>query len=188
MAKIKVVIADDQPIIRDGLKLILEMEDDMEIVGLASNGEEAYKMAEGLRPHVVLMDIIMPLCDGVEGTAKIQEACPDVKVIILTTFTEDEYIFKALRNGAQGYLLKDVQSDELADSIRTVVRGGMLIHPAVAARVVKCLGTAPEKPDISPPPKGTTTLTPREYEMVRLIGKGMTNKEIAAALFISEGS
>jgi DNA-binding NarL/FixJ family response regulator len=187
MDKIKILIADDQSIIRDGLKLILEMEEDFEVSGLASNGSEAYDLACRLKPDVVLMDIRMPVCDGVLGTRKICEAFPNIKVIILTTFVEDNYIFEALRNGAKGYLLKDVQSDELADSIRTVIKGGVLIHPDVAARMVA--GLAPRREE---EPKeefmNVSGLTSREIEIVRLIGRGRANREIAAELYLSEGT
>lgn len=186
MDKIKIVIADDQSIIRDGLKLILEMEDDMEVAGLASNGDEAFDLAGKLKPDVVLMDIRMPVCDGVVGTKKICQEYPDIKVIILTTFNDDEYIFEALKGGARGYLLKDVKSDELADSIRTVKRGGVLMHPDVAAKMLKSMGSfqGAEQKNF----KNEGDLTGREIEIVKLIGGGKTNKEIASELFISEGT
>lgn len=186
MNKIKVLIADDQSIIRDGLKLILDMEDDLTVVGLAANGDEAFSLTEKLKPDVILMDIRMPKCDGVTGTQKISEAYPDVKIIILSTFLEDEYIFEALKYGAKGYLLKDVESDKLASSIRTVVNGGVLIDPAVAAKIVNGLGsnTKPKTPES----RKADELTGRETEIAKLIAEGNTNKEIAKLLFISEGT
>ncbi len=186
MDKIKIVIADDQSIIRDGLKLILSMEDDLEVVGVASNGDEAYEMVKNLKPHVVLMDIRMPACDGVMGTKKICEEYSNIKIIILTTFNDDTYIFEALKAGAKGYLLKDVQSDELANSIRIVAKGGVLIHPDVAAKVVKELGNHNKHDEGET--KTLKDLTAREFQIMKLIGKGKTNKEIASELFISEGT
>lgn len=186
MNKIKVLIADDQSIIRDGLKLILDMENDLTVVGLASNGEEAFILAEKLKPDVILMDIRMPKCDGVTGTQKISKAYPDVKIIILTTFLEDDYIFEALKYGAKGYLLKDVESDKLASSIRTVVNGGVLIDPAVAAKIVAGLGNNTKPKTLES--KKVDELTGRETEIARLIAEGNTNKEIAKLLFISEGT
>jgi DNA-binding NarL/FixJ family response regulator len=133
------------------------------------------------------MDIRMPQCDGVLGTKKICEAFPNVKVIILTTFNDDKYIFEALRNGARGYLLKDVQSEELANSIRTIMRGGVLIHPDVAVKMVMGLGPQQEQ-KVQEEAKGTDVLTPREFDIIRLIAQGMANREIAAKLFLSEGT
>ncbi|PJI08699.1 MULTISPECIES: response regulator [Clostridium] len=186
MNKIKVLIADDQSIIRDGLKLILDMEDDIEVIGLAANGDEALSLTEKLKPDVILMDIRMPRCDGVMGTKKISGAYPDVKIIILTTFLEDDYIFEALKYGAKGYLLKDVESDKLADSIRTIVNGGVLIDPAVAAKIVTGLGNGSQSKKVES--KITEELTGRETEIAKLIANGNTNKEIAKVLFISEGT
>lgn len=184
MNKIKILIADDQSIIRDGLKLILEMEDDMEVVGVAANGNEAYDMTLKLQPDVVLMDIRMPECDGVMGTKKISMDSK-TKIIILTTFLEDEYIFEALKYGAKGYLLKDVESDKLADSIRTVANGNVLIHPAALAKIVTGLNGQKNEERKK---ESFDELTSREIEVVKLIGKGNTNKEIAKLLFISEGT
>lgn len=188
MDKIRIVIADDQSIIRDGLKMILEMEDDLEVIGLASNGEEAYEMSGRLNPDIVLMDIRMPVLDGVMGTRKICQAYPDVKVIILTTFNDNEYIFEALRGGAKGYLLKDVESDELANSIRTVLRGGVLIHPDVAEKMVKGFSIPLKQEGLEKEIKNPGNLTSREIEIVKLIGYGKTNREISSELFISEGT
>jgi len=188
MNKIKIVIADDQSLIRDGLKLILEMEDDIEVVGLAANGEEAFELSKNLKPDIVLMDIRMPVCDGVLGTKRICEAFPNIKVIILTTFIDDGYIFEALKGGAKGYLLKDVQSDELANSIRSVRAGGILIHPDVAAKMLNGLNTSSKREETADSFKNENELTNREIEIVKLIGGGKSNKEIAALLFISEGT
>lgn len=184
MSKIKVLIADDQSIIRNGLKLILEMEDDIEVVGLAGDGNEAYEMTKNASPDVILMDIRMPGCDGVMGTKKINEDF-DVKIIILTTFLEDEYIFEALKYGAKGYLLKDVDSGTLADSIRTVAEGNVLIHPAALQKLVSGIGA--EKKVKNEEIKAGD-LTAREIDIARLIGKGNSNKEIGKLLFISEGT
>jgi DNA-binding NarL/FixJ family response regulator len=188
MDKIRIVIADDQSIIREGLKLILEMEEDIEVVGLASNGDEAFVLVEELAPGVVLMDIRMPICDGALGTKKICDAYPEVKVIILTTFCDDTYIFEALRNGAKGYLLKDVQAEELAKSIRAVVGGAVLIHPEVAAKVVNGLKVGLNNEKMLEKSQEFNDLTNREVEISELIGKGKSNKEIASELYISEGT
>jgi DNA-binding NarL/FixJ family response regulator len=188
MNKIKILIADDQSIIRDGLKLILDMEEDLEVVGVASNGQEALKLTEELEPDVILMDIRMPILDGVMATKKICEIYPKTRIIILTTFSDDEYIFEALKAGAKGYLLKDVPSNELADSIRMVMKGGMLIHPDIAVKVVRGLSNPVKEQEVSSNYKQPDELTNREIEIVRLIGRGKTNKEIAAELFLSEGT
>jgi DNA-binding NarL/FixJ family response regulator len=188
MDKIRIVIADDQSIIREGLKLILELEADLEVVGLASNGEEAFTLVGELKPGVVLMDIRMPVCDGALGTKRICDAYPEVKVIILTTFCDDAYIFQALRNGAKGYLLKDVQSEELAKSIRAVIGGAVLIHPAVAAKVVNGLNVNFNNEKKLVEAQDSNSLTHREIEIATLIGTGRSNKEIASELFISEGT
>lgn len=192
MEKIKVLITDDQSIIREGLKFIVEMEEDMEVVGLASNGEEALGLVEALKPDVVLMDIRMPVCDGVMGTRKIAERYPKVKILILTTFSDDNYIFEALKAGASGYLLKDVESEEIGNSIRTVYKGGMLISRDVAARVVNGLRNLDSNTVEAEGPKGNSNiaaeLTQRELEIVKLVGLGKTNREISKELFLSEGT
>lgn len=188
MKSVKILISDDQSIIRDGLKLILDMEEDLEVVGLAANGEEAIKLAGELNPDVILMDIRMPICDGVTATKSISVNYPNIKIIILTTFSDDVYIFEALRAGAKGYLLKDVPSDELADSIRMVMKGGMLIHPEAAAKIVKGLGNPNAEAEPAVSEKTADELTTREKEIVKLIGRGKTNKEIASELFLSEGT
>lgn len=188
MMEIKILIADDQSIIREGLKLILDMEEDLKVVGVATNGQEALKLTEELEPDVVLMDIRMPILDGVAATKRICEMGLNTRIIILTTFSDDQYIFEALKAGAKGYLLKDVPSNELADSIRMVMRGGMLIHPEVAVKVVKGLSNPSKEQEVSAAQRQPEALTTREIEIVRLIGQGRTNKEIAAELYLSEGT
>lgn len=188
MDSIKLLIVDDQSIIREGLKLILNMEEDIEVIGLAINGEEACALALELKPDVILMDIRMPICDGVMGTQKISEAIPNIKIIILTTFNEDGYIFEALKAGAKGYLLKDVQSDQLVDSIRMVMKGGVIINPEVAAKVVRGLSHPIEDHSDTSKIKPIAELSSRECDIVKLIGRGKANKEIASLLFLSEGT
>lgn len=203
-AYIRIVLVDDQSIIRDGLKMILELEPDLKVVGMATNGMEATQLAQTLHPDVMLMDIRMPVMDGVAATVQICEHHKDIKIIILTTFSDDAYIFDALVAGAKGYLLKDVQSDELANAIRTVVKGGVLIHPDIAEKMVKVFShprqvvqsDAVEEPTLkskSPSTEETklpeiSKLTQRENEIAGLIRKGKSNKEIASELFLSEGT
>ncbi len=182
---IKVIIADDQKIIREGLKFIIEQDKDIEVLGFAGNGKEALEQCKTLVPDVVLMDIMMPDCNGVEGTKLIKEAMPSVKVIILTTFRDDENISAALKNGADGYVLKDIDTDELILTIKSVYKGLHVIHDN-AFGVVK--GKISESKTTEKVEKNTVPLTPREIEIVRLIVYGKSNKEIAASLFLSEGS
>ncbi len=182
---IKVIIADDQKIIREGLKFIIEQDKDIEVLGFAGNGKEVFEQCKTLVPDVVLMDIMMPDCNGVEGTKLIKEAMPSVKVIILTTFRDDENISSALRNGADGYVLKDIDTDELILTIKSVFKGLHVIHDN-AYGVVK--GKISDNMTTEKPEKNTVPLTQREIEIVRLIVYGKSNKEIAANLFLSEGS
>lgn len=188
MGKIRLVIADDQSIIRDGLKMILEMEEDIEVIGVACNGEEAYQLAMSLKPDVILMDIRMPIVDGVSATKRICEVDKEIKIIILTTFSDDVYIFEALVAGAKGYLLKDVESEELANVIRTVMKGGVLIHPKVAEKMVKSFSPTSMVSPPPPPKVVNIPLTQRERDVVKLIALGKSNKEIAGALYLSEGT
>lgn len=190
MEPIKIVIVDDQAIIRDGLKMILELEEDLTVIGLASNGEEALQLAERLEPDVMLMDIRMPVMDGVKATQMLCERYKNIKIIILTTFSDDTYIFDALIAGAKGYMLKDVQSEELSNAIRTVMKGGILIHPNVAKKMVKVFSNPKKVEGITTEKEisNNSALTQRENEVVQLIRKGKSNKEIASELFLSEGT
>ncbi len=183
---VTVLIVDDQRLMRDGLRILLEMENDLEVIGEAGNGQEALEAYEKLAPHVVLMDIRMPVMDGVEAIRQLHSRWPDAKVIILTTFDDDEYVFEGLRAGALGYLLKDVSGEELAEAIRTVAAGGALIDPSVTRKVVAEFArmTAPRaaSPSLAEP------LSQREREILQLLAQGLTNREIAQRLYLAEGT
>jgi DNA-binding NarL/FixJ family response regulator len=171
---IKILIVEDQRIVREGLRAVLEDEDEIAIVGEAANGQEAVELFGRLRPDVVLMDLQMPVVDGPEATRRIRELAPDARILVLTTYATDEFIFKALRAGARGYLLKDASVDELLGAIRSVHAGQTLLAPAVAARLVVGVSAG-----------GPESLTPRELEVLTLIGQGRSNAEIATLLSIA---
>lgn len=180
---IRVLIADDEELITNSLKIILQLEDDMEVVGVCSNGDEAYRrIAEVGNVDIVLMDIRMPICDGVLATKKIMETFSQTKVIILTTFNDDEYIFEALKNGAKGYLLKNVKPDKIIEAIRVVQGGNLLVHSEVASRLSSMLKKDRVKKMSS---YGFTEI---EIEIIKLISDGYTNKEISEKVFLSEGT
>jgi DNA-binding NarL/FixJ family response regulator len=185
--KIRLLLIDDQRLMRDGLRTILELEEDFEIVGEAADGQAGLDAYAALEPDVVLMDIRMPGMDGVEATRRMVERWPEARVIILTTFDDDEYIFEGLLVGALGYLLKDVSGDELAQAIRKVAAGGALIEPSVARKVLAefaRLETAsrPLNDGLADP------LSERELEVLQLLGQGLSNKQIAAELYLAEGT
>jgi DNA-binding NarL/FixJ family response regulator len=169
---IRVLIADDHAVVRQGLRSFLDLQDDIEVVGEAADGAEALAAAERLAPDVVLIDLVMPNVDGIEAIRGLRERVPDARAIVLSSFVDDEKLFPAVRAGAAGYLLKDVQPRDLVEAIRTVHGGGALLHPRVASRVLEELVTDP--------------LTPREREVLSLIGRGMANKVIARELSLSE--
>ncbi|MCP4164494.1 MAG: response regulator transcription factor [Chloroflexi bacterium] len=184
---IQLMLVDDQRLMRDGLRTLLELEEDFEVVGEAENGQQALDLYERLQPDVVMMDIRMPLMDGVEATRHLHEQWPEAQVIILTTFDDDEYVFEGLRAGARGYLLKAVSSAELAEAIRTVAAGGALIDPSVTRKVVAefarmAPSTRPTQQELVEP------LSDRELDVLRLLAEGFTNKEIAQRLFLAEGT
>lgn len=184
---IRVLLVDDQNLIRSGLKVVLQTESDIEIVGEACDGQRAIEKVETLMPDVVLMDIYMPVMDGVTATKIISERFSGVKVLVLTTFDEDEYVADALRCGAMGYLLKDMPTEELAGAIRTVSKGYTQIGPGLVEKIMaKLTVPTPSTPPSLPP--GWSELTPREKEILKLIAAGLTNKEIAKTLFITEGT
>jgi len=185
---IRVLLADDQALFREGLETLLSVHNDIQVVGQAGNGQEAMDLALKLRPHVILMDIQMPILDGIGATRRLKQALPDCRVIALTTFDDKETIFDALRGGAVGYLLKDVGSAQLAESIRVTARGESFLEPSVAAKVVaefsrvSSLKMATQL-EVLPEP-----LSEREVDILRLIVSGASNREIAASLFITEGT
>ena len=182
---VRVVIADDQELVRTGFRMILDAEPDIEIVGEATNGREAIALARELRPNVILMDIRMPEMDGIEATRRVVAADgdPPTRVLMLTTFDLDEYVFDALRAGASGFLLKDVPAAQLAAGVRMVAAGDALLAPTITRRLIEeFAASAPA--DTSVP--GLDELTPRELEVFKLVAKGMTNAEIAAELVIGE--
>ena len=184
---IHVLLVDDQRLMREGLHILLELEPGLEIVGEAEDGEAALSAYEKLQPDVVLMDVRMPGMDGVEATWRLRERWPEARVLILTTFDDDEYVFEGLRAGALGYLLKDVSGHDLAQAVRTVAAGGALIQPSVAAKVVA------EFARIAPPARAAGAglaepLSAREIEILRLLSDGLTNRQIAERLCLAEGT
>jgi DNA-binding NarL/FixJ family response regulator len=181
-----VLIVDDQALVRAGFRMILEAEEDMEVVGEAADGREAVAEARRLRPDVVLMDVRMPDVDGIEATRRLlSDDGNDAKVVMLTTFDMDEYVYDALRAGASGFLLKDVPPEQLVDGIRAVASGDALLAPSVTRRVIEEFVRRPPASVRTLPPK-LADLTARELEVLKLIARGHSNAEIATELFVSE--
>ncbi len=185
---IKVLLVDDQDILIQGLKLILGAEEDIEISGTANNGKKAYEACKWNKPDVVLMDIQMPEVNGVEATAMIKKDFPNIKIIVLTTFNDDQYIYDALKNGASGYLLKDTSPSEIAKAVRTVFNGGALIQSEVAVKVIEKFSQLAKDTVDKPTDPKVELLTEREIEICRLIAEGKSNQEIAEELFLSQGT
>lgn len=186
---IKVLIADDQELIRESLKVVLESKANIEVTGVVENGQEAIKSIHQYVPDIILMDIRMPKMDGVQCTRIVKEFNPDIKIIILTTFDDDEFVFDALKFGASGYLLKGVSMDELVAAIETVYSGRAMINPEIATKVVRLFSQmAQGKEAIHVEEKLVEELTKAEWKIIREIGKGASNKEIAETLYLSEGT
>jgi DNA-binding NarL/FixJ family response regulator len=185
---IHVLLVDDQSLIRQGLKALLELEADLQVVGEAENGQTAIQLIKTLQatsrlPDVVLMDVRMPVMDGVAATREITKRFAGTKILVLTTFDDDEYVAAALRHGAMGYLLKDTPSEELAAAIRAIHKGYTQLAPGLVEKIIAKVPTA------SPaPPPSWDDLTPREQDVLQLIAKGASNREIAQSLYISEGT
>ncbi|MFL0505602.1 response regulator [Ureibacillus sp. 179-F W5.1 NHS] len=182
---IKILVVEDQTIVRNGLKMIIEQDDRYEIVGVASNGLEALQIVRNLHVDLVLMDIRMPEMNGIEATKKIKAQFPDMKIIILTTFDDDAYAYETLKDGANGFLLKSSEPTKLLSSIQSVMDGGLVLQEDVAAKLMPKLL---KQTVSSNTPTQNIPLTERELKIVKLIGEGKTNKEIANCLFLSVGT
>jgi len=177
---IRVLIADDHAIVREGLRWLLHTEPDMELVGEAADGVEAVVKARSLRPDVIVLDLVMPRMGGIEAIREIKKERPDARILVLTSFAEDERVFPAIRGGALGYLLKDSSPQELLRAIREVYQGQGSMHPTIARKVMRELQRPPDRPRTEEP------LTPREVEILSLVAQGLSNQKIADRLVVSE--
>jgi DNA-binding NarL/FixJ family response regulator len=180
---IRVLLVDDQDLFRQGLASLLDLEEDLQVVGQAMHGKDAIAQASRLQPDVILMDVRMPICDGVEATRDIHQRFPWIRILVLTTFDEDEYIWKSLQAGALGYLLKSTPSGQLADAIRTLHQGYSQLGPTIAPKVFAQINPpSPPKAEFQP------LLSDRELEVLTLLGQGKNNREIAQTLHLTEGT
>jgi len=183
---IRVVIADDQDLVREGLRMMLDAEPDIEVAAEAGNGSEALAAARTHDPDVLLMDIRMPELDGIEATARLVGSNARTRILVLTTFDLDEYVYRAMKAGASGFLLKDANREQLAHAVRTVAAGDALLAPAITRRLVEDYCRRP--PPGVDQPAAADELSPRELEVLRLVARGMANAEIAGQLFLSEAT
>jgi DNA-binding NarL/FixJ family response regulator len=182
---IRILIADDQELVRTGFRVVLDAEPDLEVVGEAADGLAALDAAETLRPDVVLMDIRMPNLDGIEATRRLAAADGSPRVLILTTFDLDDYVYEALRAGASGFLLKDARAEELRHAVRMVAAGDALLSPAITRRLIE---SYTRRPPATARPAPLAELTPRELEVLRLLARGLSNTDIAAQLIVGDAT
>jgi len=180
---IRVLIADDQRVVREGLGMVLGLMKGVEVVGAAADGAEAVTLAHAVRPDVVLMDLRMPRCDGVEATRRLRTEAPEVKVVVLTTYSDDRSVLDALRAGARGYLTKDASGEQIHEALRQVLDDHAVIDPAVQRHLVDAIAAEP-----APPPKFPDGLTSRETDVLSLMAEGLSNAEIASRLVVSEAT
>lgn len=180
----KILICDDQALVREGLEMLLNLDPVLDVVGTAENGKEAVEMAGKYLPDIVLMDLKMPVMNGIEATRAIRTAYPEIEVLVLTTYDDDEWLFDAIRAGASGYLLKDARREDIIDAIKGTCEGRTFIDPKVAGKVLK--QAADQK--THSPSEITVKLTKRELDVLRLIAKGLSNTDIARKLHLSEGT
>jgi DNA-binding NarL/FixJ family response regulator len=188
MSNVRVLVVDDQRLMREGIASLLDIQEGIEVVDTAANGQEAIEKAIALQPNVILMDVRMPVMDGVSATKAILTQLPNCQILMLTTFDDEEYIVQALQAGACGYLLKNIPAADLAQAIQAAHKGIYQLDPAVASKVVASLTTKKDPPPPTEPEQGGIDLTHREIEVLRLIAEGATNREIAEKLVISEGT
>jgi NarL family two-component system response regulator LiaR len=179
---IRILIADDHPVVRKGLRSLINIKSGMKLVGEAENGLEAVEKARSLQPDVILLDLVMPHMGGLEAISRIKQDNPDARILILTTFAEDDLVFPAMKAGALGYLLKDSSPEMLLQAIRDVSQGGSSLHPAIARKLIRELNQPPDLPPTDDP------LTEREVEVLRLVAQGLSNQAIADKLVLSEGT
>lgn len=177
---IRVLIADDHHVVRRGLMFFLKTQKDMDIVGEATNGKEAVQLTANLKPDVILMDLVMPVMDGIEATKRIKATNPEIQILMLTSFSDRDHVIPALKAGAAGYQLKDIEPDDLADAIRKLMRGENTLHPEATTQLEK------EREPVVPYPHEEHPLTPREQDVLSELTKGKSNREIASSLFVTE--
>jgi DNA-binding NarL/FixJ family response regulator len=180
----KILLCDDQTVIRDGLEMLLNLEKDFQVVGLAEDGAEAVELATKKQPDLILMDLKMPIMNGIEATREISLKFPDIKILVLTTYDDDEWVFDAIRAGASGYLLKDTSRQKIVEAIRGTMEGKSFIDPAIAGKLLNHVSSKQTQPKSML----TDKLTERELDVLRLISKGVNNSDIAEQLHLSEGT